>query len=144
MTSAYHASDELEMLLDIMCDDSLTAEQSRRLEEIVAADDDACWQYLCRIHLHGTLHWNGAAEGADESVACGQWPEDSGEGLEDREQGGETSESQIPNQKVIAPQSSLILKPRFPILRYPRSLIRCPRFTRSSTVRRFLICFPRW
>ncbi len=127
MTSAYHASDELETLLDIMCDDSLTAEQSRRLEEIVAADDDACWQYLCRIHLHGTLHWNGAAEGADESVACGQWPEDSGEGLEDREQGGETSESQIPNQKVIAPQSpisdsplstihSFIDSPAFPYL----------------------------
>ena len=119
MTSAYHASDELETLLDIMCDGALTAEQSRRLEEIVAADDDACWQYLCRIHLHGTLHWNGAAEGADESVAGGM---DSGEGLEEREEGGETSEPQIANQKVIDPRSPISDSPLFAIP-YPLSTI---------------------
>ncbi len=71
MTSAYQPSDELEMLLDVLCDDELTPEQSRRLEEIVASDEDACWHYLCRIHLHGTLHWNSAAV---EEAVVSQWP----------------------------------------------------------------------
>ncbi len=49
---------EFEELLRAMCDDCLTPEQARRLEELVIADDGACWQYLRQVHLHGALHWN--------------------------------------------------------------------------------------
>ncbi len=62
--SPFSPTPEFEELLTALCDDSLSPQQARRLEEIVIADDAACWHYLCHVHLHGALHWNiGHAEG---------------------------------------------------------------------------------
>ncbi len=59
MNVSYQPSPEFEELLGAMCDGRLSAQQSQRLEEIVAGgSDDDCWYYLRHIHLHGTLYWN--------------------------------------------------------------------------------------
>jgi len=60
MNENYLPSPEFEELLSTMCDDELTPEEARRLEEIVSSSDDDCWYYLCYVHLHGTLHWDTA------------------------------------------------------------------------------------
>lgn len=69
MNQSYRPSLEFEELLDAMCDDELTADRSRRLEEIVIGDDDALLHYLCQVHLHGTLHWNIAQPAWGEGVS---------------------------------------------------------------------------
>ena len=58
MTPEYKPSLALEELLTAMCDGELSAAQSRELESLVENDEDACWHYLCCIHLHGLLHWD--------------------------------------------------------------------------------------
>jgi hypothetical protein len=62
MNPAYRPSAEFEELLNAMCEGELSPAQARELETIVESSDDACRHYLCYIHLHGTLHWDGGEQ----------------------------------------------------------------------------------
>ena len=62
MNPAYEPSAAFKELLNAMCEGELSAAQAHELETIVENDDDACWYYLCHIHLHGTLHWDGGEQ----------------------------------------------------------------------------------
>ncbi len=57
-TSAYRPSPEFETLLDLLCEEQLTPEQALQLEEAITSDEEACWHYLCYVHVHGMLAWN--------------------------------------------------------------------------------------
>ncbi|WP_339732451.1 DUF1549 and DUF1553 domain-containing protein [uncultured Gimesia sp.] len=70
---------ELSLLMEALCEESLSAKESTRLEEIVLSDPDAMQFYLNYSHLHGTLHWDQAlgsdamipvASAVDEEIAA--------------------------------------------------------------------------
>ncbi len=71
--------DEFRDLLAKLSEERLTADETVRLEELVRADEQACWTYLKYIDLIGALHWEGASEG--ESL------------LSDTHDGNDTSEA---------------------------------------------------
>lgn len=52
--------DDLLPLLEGLCEDRLSAEETARLEQLVRNDADARWLYLTYIDLHGTLYWDTA------------------------------------------------------------------------------------
>src|SRR5580658_5039519 len=49
---------ELDSLLAKLCEHEATAEDMRRLNELLHADKAARGRYLRYIALHGALHWN--------------------------------------------------------------------------------------
>lgn len=53
-------SQELEMLVTALCDDSLLDSGLRRLEELVLADTSLRREYIQRLNLHASLGWNRA------------------------------------------------------------------------------------
>jgi len=59
--------DELLQLLEVLCEDRLDRRQAARLEELVLGDQDARKLYLEYISLHGTLYWDAARGGVEES-----------------------------------------------------------------------------
>lgn len=58
---------ELSLLMEALCEESLSLSEQERLEEIVLSDPDAMQFYLNYSHLHGTLHWD-QAQGAEELI----------------------------------------------------------------------------
>lgn len=62
---------ELSLLMEALCEERLSAEESARLEEIVLSDPDAMHFYLNYSHLHGTLYWDQALS-ADALVPMAQ------------------------------------------------------------------------
>jgi hypothetical protein len=55
MTRPFHKSAELRSLLDALCEESITAEQSRRLEELVLAHPEAEAYYVQYLSLYADL-----------------------------------------------------------------------------------------
>ncbi len=49
--------------LEALCEDRLTPEDARRLEQLVLRDAAARRTYLAYLDLHGTLYWNAAYDG---------------------------------------------------------------------------------
>ncbi len=54
---------ELFEWLEALCEDRLTPEDARRLEQLVLRDAAARLTYLAYLDLHGTLYWNMAYDG---------------------------------------------------------------------------------
>ena len=65
---------ELENLLEALCEDRLTPEELRRLEQLVLASSEARWQYLTYMDLHGTLYWDAAGKGSPEPLSSQELP----------------------------------------------------------------------
>ena len=59
--------EELVQLLEVLCEDRLDRQQAARLEELVLGDPEARTLYLEYISLHGTLYWDAARGGVEES-----------------------------------------------------------------------------
>ena len=57
---------ELSELLEALCEDRITDEQFRQLEQLVLQDQAARRFYLSYIDLHGSLHWDIATAAGDE------------------------------------------------------------------------------
>jgi len=55
-----HPNDQLHQLLELMCEEALTAQQTRQLESLILGSREARQQYLDYIALHGSLHWDTA------------------------------------------------------------------------------------
>lgn len=60
MTPQNQQFDELLPLLEGLCEDRLSTEETARLEQLVCHDTEARWLYLTYIDLHGTLYWDTA------------------------------------------------------------------------------------
>lgn len=88
---------ELELLLESLCEDRLTAEEMRRLEQLVLASPEACWQYLTYLDLHGTLYWDAAGAGSPEPLSSQEIPIYSPE---------------PPLAPILAPQANAVSKSR--------------------------------
>jgi len=75
---------ELVQLLELLCEDRLDVQQATRLEELVLVDPAGRTLYLEYISLHGTLYWDAARAGVEESevaavgVVTGDHPATSG------------------------------------------------------------------
>ena len=65
---------ELEILLEGLCEERLTADELRQLERLVLASPEARWQYLTYIDLHGTLYWDAAGAGSPEPLSSQEIP----------------------------------------------------------------------
>lgn len=65
---------ELERLLEALCEDRMTPEEMRRLEQLVLNSPEACWQYLTYMDLHGTLYWDAAGAGSPEPLSSHEIP----------------------------------------------------------------------
>jgi len=64
--------------LEALCEDRLSPEDARRLEETMLHDAHARRVYLAYLDLHGTLHWNAAMGTVDsESDPAGLTPPES-------------------------------------------------------------------
>ena len=55
---------ELETLLEALCEDRITTDQAKRLEQLVLSSEAAQWKYLQYLDLHGTLYWDAAGVGS--------------------------------------------------------------------------------
>ncbi len=63
---------ELDELLEQLCEDGLDTAQARRLEKIVRSDPRLLRYYLDYLDLHGTLHWDTALGGEVGSGVPGE------------------------------------------------------------------------
>jgi hypothetical protein len=70
MTGGTDRFDELRALLDALCEESITAGQEARLEELVLADPEAEAYYIRYLHVHSELlhEFGGAPAALDESL----------------------------------------------------------------------------
>ena len=59
---------ELLSLLEALCEERLSDEEARRLEQMVLEDDEARQIYLSYIDLHGSLHRDVASHESDETA----------------------------------------------------------------------------
>jgi hypothetical protein len=59
--------------LEALCEDRLSPEEARRLEETVLQDANARRVYLDYLDLHGTLHWNAAMGGGNSDGSPATW-----------------------------------------------------------------------
>jgi len=64
-------SDELDQLLNALCERRLTSAQAARLEQLVLSSPNARWRYVTYLDLHGTLYWDavGGLAAAQQSGA---------------------------------------------------------------------------
>ena len=74
MTSHHHNPSELELLLESLCEDRLTAKEAARLEQLVLSSPEARWTYLTYLDLHGTLYWDAAGAGSPEALSSEELP----------------------------------------------------------------------
>ena len=74
MNHVSHSPTELELLLEALCEDRLTQDEVRRLEQLVLASPEARWQYLTYLDLHGTLYWDAAGAGSPEPLSSQEIP----------------------------------------------------------------------
>ena len=65
---------ELERLLESLCEDRLTLDETSRLERLVMSSPEARWQYLTYMDLHGTLYWDAAGAGSPEPLSSQEIP----------------------------------------------------------------------
>ncbi len=70
MTPENGHSREFAKLLEKWCEDRLSAQELRRLEQLVLSDPRAMRRYLAYVHLHGTLYWDTAVGGDTSAVAA--------------------------------------------------------------------------
>ncbi len=70
MTPENGHSREFATLLEKWCEDRLSAQELRRLEQLVLSDSRAMRRYLAYVQLHGTLHWDTAVSGETSVVAA--------------------------------------------------------------------------
>jgi hypothetical protein len=75
MTRPFRESAELRALLDALCEESITAEQLRRLEELVLnhPEAEACYVQYLSLHADLASHFSGLRAGA-EPLTCGAFP----------------------------------------------------------------------
>ncbi|WP_397568389.1 DUF1549 domain-containing protein [Schlesneria sp. T3-172] len=74
MTHPRHNPTELEVLLELLCEDRLTQADAARLEELVLSSPEARWTYLTYMDLHGTLYWDAAGAGSPEPLSSEELP----------------------------------------------------------------------
>jgi Protein of unknown function (DUF1549)/Protein of unknown function (DUF1553) len=74
MSNLQQLPTELQLLLDGLCEERLTPDQISRLERLVLTSDEARWQYLTYMDLHGTLYWDAAGAGSPEPLSSHEMP----------------------------------------------------------------------
>lgn len=65
---------ELTPLLEALCEDRLTHEETARLEELVLKSAEARLFYLSYVDLHGSLYWNAAGVGSATALSSSDVP----------------------------------------------------------------------
>jgi hypothetical protein len=65
---------EMSQLLEALCEDRLSGDQARRLEQLVLTSADARWYYVTYVDLHGSLFWNAAGVGSAEALSSEEIP----------------------------------------------------------------------
>jgi len=65
---------ELTPLLEALCEDRLTREETARLERLVLSSAEARWFYLSYVDLHGSLYWDAAGVGSATALSSDEVP----------------------------------------------------------------------
>ena len=65
---------ELTPLLEALCEDRMTREETARLERLVLSSAEARWFYLSYIDLHGSLYWDAAGVGSATALSSDELP----------------------------------------------------------------------
>ena len=65
---------ELTPLLEALCEDRLTREETSRLERMVLSSAEARWFYLSYVDLHGSLYWDAAGVGSATALSSDELP----------------------------------------------------------------------
>ncbi|MBC8114115.1 MAG: DUF1549 domain-containing protein, partial [Candidatus Saccharimonas sp.] len=65
---------ELMPLLEALCEDRLTREETARLERLVLGSAEARWFYLSYVDLHGSLYWDAAGVGSATALSSDEVP----------------------------------------------------------------------
>lgn len=65
---------ELTPLLEALCEDRLTREETARLERLVLSSAEARWFYLSYVDLHGSLYWDAAGVGSATALSSDELP----------------------------------------------------------------------
>lgn len=68
MNSSHDSIQELDRLLELLCESRISSDELERLEQIVLSDPRAQKRYLQYVDLHGTLYWDTAKGGAAVTV----------------------------------------------------------------------------
>ncbi len=69
MTRTNHIPEDLDGLLEALCEERLSADEAPRLEQLIISSPEARWRYLAYLDLHGTLYWNTAGVGVPEPLS---------------------------------------------------------------------------
>ena len=65
---------ELTPLLEALCENRLTREETSRLERLVLNSAEARWFYLSYVDLHGSLYWDAAGVGSATALSSDELP----------------------------------------------------------------------
>lgn len=65
---------ELTPLLEALCENRLTHEETARLERLVLGSAEARWFYLSYVDLHGSLYWDAAGVGSSTALSSEEIP----------------------------------------------------------------------
>ncbi len=69
MTESKTWSEELDGLLEHLCDEQLSEDQRVRLNSILRLQPDARWRYLTYLDLHSALSWEGIGSSTSTAAA---------------------------------------------------------------------------